>query len=84
MLRVGEERYQVTVRDGQGSTVHDVTARTSDVERLGGPHDSPEAFVRACFEFLLAREPKEAILARFDVTDIANYFPEFDTQISRG
>ena len=33
------------------------------------------------FEFLLAREPASQILRRFDVADIARYFPEFDREI---
>jgi hypothetical protein len=40
--------------------------------------------VRACFDFLLEREPKESILRSFDVTVIGRYFPEFETTIRRG
>jgi hypothetical protein len=39
--------------------------------------------VRAAFAFLLDREPKEAILARFDVAVIARYFPEFERELPR-
>jgi hypothetical protein len=84
VLRVGDERFQVTVREGGGETVHEVTASTADVERLGAPYASAEGFVRACFAFLLAREPKESILRTFDVTDIGRYFPEFEREISSG
>jgi hypothetical protein len=46
----------------------------------GGQH-SPAACIEAAFRFLLDREPKEAILARFDVTLISHYFPEFETRL---
>jgi hypothetical protein len=39
--------------------------------------------VDAAFRFLLDREPKEAILARFDVSLIAQYFPEFEEELPR-
>jgi hypothetical protein len=39
--------------------------------------------VRRSFEFLLEREPKESILASFDLTVIARYFPEYESEIAR-
>ena len=39
--------------------------------------------MRRSFEFLLEREPKESILARFDLSVIARYFPEYDREIAR-
>jgi hypothetical protein len=74
-------RFHVTVREGESSTEHDVTLSASDFERLGSNHRSPEGFVRACFEFLLEREPKESILPAFDVSAIGGYFPEFERRI---
>ncbi|MBI4486577.1 MAG: hypothetical protein HY655_11255 [Acidobacteria bacterium] len=69
-------RYVVTVEEGGGSTTHEVIVWPSDVERYA-PGASPEALVRASFEFLLAREPKEAILRRFELPVIERYFPEY-------
>lgn len=74
-------RFHVTVRERDSSTDHDVTLSASDFERLGSNHRSPEGFVRACFEFLLEREPKESILPTFDVSVIAGYFPDFERRI---
>jgi hypothetical protein len=37
--------------------------------------------VQAGFRFLLDREPKEAILPRFDLAAIAHYFPEFEREL---
>lgn len=84
VLRVADERFHVTVRGDDGETQHDVTAKMTDVERLGSPYGSAEEFVRACFEFLLAREAKESILRTFDIRDIMRYFPEFEREIASG
>lgn len=76
-------RFHVRVADDEGATEHDVTLSRADHERLGSRYPTPEAFIRACFEFLLEREPKESILPSFDVSQIATYFPEFDRKILR-
>ena len=76
-----EGHFSVRVEDG-GSTEHDVTVSAQDLGRLGSGR-TPDAFVRDCFAFLLAREPKESILRSFDVSDIGRYFPEFEREIVR-
>ena len=45
----------------------EITDGTTDVEEL----------VRRSFEFLLEREPKDAILRQFNLQDIEKYFPEY-------
>ncbi|MBI4094462.1 MAG: hypothetical protein HY436_01500 [Candidatus Liptonbacteria bacterium] len=40
-----------------------------------------EALVRKSFEFLLAREPKEAILSSFNLREITGYFPSYEDEI---
>lgn len=84
VTRRSEGAFHVSVREGGSATEHDVTVAASDLERLGSGYASPEEFVRACFTFLLEREPKESILSSFDVTVIGRYFPEFETTIARG
>ena len=83
--RRGEQGEVVTVvvrvREDGSETTHEVTVRARDLAKLGRPSESPESFVRRSFEFLLAREPKEAILSSFDVTVIGRYFPEFERAI---
>jgi hypothetical protein len=76
-------RFHVRVADDASATEHDVTLSRADHERLASRYPSPEEFIRACFEFLLEREPKESILCSFDVSQISTYFPEFDKQIVR-
>jgi hypothetical protein len=52
--------------------------------RLGGSRAAPEELVRRSFEFLLAREPKESILRRFDLPVIGRYFPEYEAEMTKG
>ena len=68
--------YLVTVEDRGTSTTHVVTVRPSDVERYA-PGSAPEELLEASFRFLLEREPKEAILSRFELPVIERYFPEY-------
>jgi hypothetical protein len=75
------ETYDVTVDDGRGSTHHEVAVWPSDVERYA-PGSTPEALIEASFEFLLEREPKEAILRRFELPAIERYFPEYPRRIA--
>ncbi len=75
--------FRVVVTDDNGSSSHMVTVMPSDVERYA-PGSSPEELLEAAFAFLLAREPKEAILSRFELPVIEQYFPEFVDAMGRG
>ncbi len=75
-------RFTVLVLEDDSTSHHVVTLSGADWERLGKGYGSPEAFVEACFGFLLAREPKEQILASFDVSQIGTYFPDFERAIA--
>jgi hypothetical protein len=72
--------YLVTVEEEGSATSHTVTVWPSDVARYA-PGATPEALLEASFEFLLAREPKEAILARFELSVIERYFPDYPATI---
>ena len=43
-----------------------------------------EELIRKSFQFLLEREPKESILAKFNLKLIKSYFPEFEKEIAKG
>ena len=75
--------FRVTVDDGRGSSTHVVTLMPSDVEHYA-PGWTPEELLQAAFAFLLARESRESILARFDFPVIERYFPEFPRVLRRG
>ena len=73
--------YDVMVDDGRGASTFAVTVWPSDVERYA-PGATPEELLEASFEFLLEREPKEAILRQFDLPVIERYFPDYPRVIS--
>jgi hypothetical protein len=75
--------FEVVIREGGGESRHHVTMSRAACDRLAGSEHAPEACIEAAFRFLLDREPKEAILARFDVSVIARYFPEFERELPR-
>jgi hypothetical protein len=81
-IRPGE--YRVRVIEGRSETLHIVTLQPGDHQRLSGGKTQPEELLKRSFEFLLEREPKESILARFDLPVIARYFPEYEREIRRG
>jgi hypothetical protein len=74
--------FAVVVREADGQTRHAVTLKAADHARLA-KDATPEALIEAAFAFLLDREPKEAILSRFDVSVISRYFPEFAKELPR-
>ena len=74
--------FQVTVREGGSQTAHEVTISEDALARLARPDEEPVAFVERCFNFLLEREPKESIMATFDISVIGRFFPEFEETIT--
>ncbi len=77
------EEFKVRVSEGANETRHVVTMKTSEYERISGKKVTPVELVRRAFEFLLQRERKEQILAKFDLTIIGVYFAEFENVIKR-
>jgi hypothetical protein len=76
--QVAPEEFNVRVIEGASETRHVVTMKTSEYERISGKTVAPVELVRRAFEFLLQRERKEQILAKFDLTIIGVYFAEFE------
>jgi hypothetical protein len=77
------DQFRVRVTEGTTETEHAVTMKRSDYERISGQRVAPGELVRYAFEFLLARERKEQILPRFDLTVISHYFDEFEQAMKR-
>ena len=77
----GGPTYHVAVDESGTATSHVVTVWPSDVERYA-PGATPEELLEASFAFLLEREPKEAILSRFELPVIERYFPDYLDRIA--
>ncbi|MGH6827590.1 MAG: hypothetical protein ACREFW_01610 [Rhizomicrobium sp.] len=73
--------FEVAVRQSGSETRHRVTMDKKTWDRLGEGRHAPEDCIKASFRFLLDREPKESILAGFDVALISRYFPEFERDL---
>lgn len=78
-----EDRWQffVMVTEGETMTKHDVALTRAYYEKVTKKNVSPEEFVKRSFDFLLAREPKESILRKFDISIIQRYFPEYESKV---
>ena len=62
-------------------TSHVLNLSAADLARLAPGAAEPDDLVRRSFAFLLAREPKESILGRFDLPLIGRYYPEYEREI---
>jgi hypothetical protein len=81
--KVDQFKFRVRVIEGGSESTHDVTVSPGQLAKLAGDKSQPEELVRRSFEFLLEREPKESILARFDLSVISRYFQEYESEMSR-
>ena len=68
---------------GASESVHRVTLSRKDYLRITEEKITSEELLRRSFEFLLEREPKESILARFDLPVIGRYFPEYERELAK-
>lgn len=70
--------FSVRVVDEAGESRHEVRMSRTTFKSLTKDSHSPEQCVDAAFRFLLDREPRQAILTRFDINLISTYFPDFE------
>lgn len=75
--------YRVEVRDPRSATTHVVTISPGYPAAIGCGDVPPQELIRASFDFLLEREPGSAILRRFRLDEIADYFPDYPAAIGR-
>lgn len=73
---------EVVVDHAGAHAMHSVRVSRKDVERWawGSDRKDVESLVARSFEFLLEREPPNAILSTFDLSVIQRYFPEYDSK----
>jgi hypothetical protein len=81
--KLRESEFRVRVIEGHSESAHFVTLTQADYDTLTGGKIEPGELLKRSFEFLLAREPKESILPRFDLPLIGRYFPEFERELKR-
>jgi hypothetical protein len=76
---IGNEVYRVTVEQAGSTSTHEVTVSRDEAAKHPGV--ATEEFIEASFRFLLDREPREAILRRFELAVISRYFPEYESRL---
>jgi hypothetical protein len=77
-------RVEVTESEGSGSqTRHQVSMDKEYYEKILTGIIGPEDFVKKSFEFLLKRKGKDSILKEFDLKQITEHFPEYETEIKK-
>lgn len=82
VVQTSETSVRVTVIDGYGPTIHDVTSAAADIARHA-PGINAGRPLTASSEFMLQREPNESIVRRFDFPFIEYYFPGYPVTIRR-
>lgn len=73
----------VSVGTDAAATHHRVTVDRALLDRLRPGAEQPDELVRDSFAFLLAREPREAILREFELPVIGRYFSDWESEIAR-
>jgi len=74
-------RFRVVIGGFTDPTHHYVTVDATYWRTLTKEEISPEELVEKSIKFLLEREAKESILVSFNLHDINQYFPEYETDI---
>jgi hypothetical protein len=81
---------QITVTQQAGGTFrvqtpagtsHEVSVPAGFAASLGHGDVAPDELVKASFEFLLEREPATAIMRKFSLDVISQYFPGYPAEI---
>ena len=82
--RPGDAGWHCTVTLGPdaGATTHEVRSTARSLDDLA-PGCTPEELVRASFEFLLEREPRETIMRSFELPIIGRFFADYRDEILR-
>lgn len=78
-----QQDFVVTVEEKGSRTEHNVTLDDDYWRDLTQGRITKEELIKRSFEFLLERESKESILAKFNVRIIKGYFPEFEREIRK-
>lgn len=80
VVSLQNNRYEVTVTD-RTTTTHHVTVNPAYADSLTKGLCSQAELVKQSFVFLLAHEANTSILRSFDLSVIAQYFPDYEHTI---
>ena len=75
--------FLVEVGHGDGLIEYIIELDRDYWTRLTNRRIEPAELIRLTFEFLLDHESKELILKKFNITDVAGHFPNYENEIKR-
>lgn len=78
-----EQEFLITIEEKGSISKYTVTLDDAYYQNLTAGKIIKEELIKASFEFLLEREPKESILSKFNLRVIKNYFPEFEEELKK-
>lgn len=81
VTKIAPGKFRVRISESGGETMHVVSLKAADFQRLTGGRIPEEDLVEQSFHFLLGHEPKESILREFDLSVISRYFPQYEAAI---
>lgn len=82
VIEVNASTFHVTVSANR-MTEHEVTVQPEYAVKLCSGSMSTLELVKKSFEFLLERESNTSILRKFDLRVISQYFPAYESEISK-
>jgi len=80
--QLDEQHFEVSIQ-ASSPTTHRVSVSTEYAAKLTHGKFTTAELIKRSFEFLLARESNTSILRSFDLSVIARYFPEYESEIQR-
>ena len=75
--------FLVELGHGEGLIEYFIDVDKDYWTRLTSRRVEPADLVRETFRFLLDKQPKEVILKRFNIAEVAGQFPVFEHEIKR-
>ena len=79
--KLDKDLFLVKVLENDSETSHKVNVSDKNLKYLTNNKINKKELIKLSFEFLLKREPKESILAEFDIMVISTYFPEYKNEL---
>lgn len=80
--QLDEQHFEVSIQ-ASSPTTHRVSVGPEYAATLTHGRFSTAELIKRSFDFLLARESNTSILRSFDLSVIARYFPEYESEIQR-
>lgn len=81
--QLGKWQFEVTITNANDNYEYTVTLDKDYYMELTKEKIPAGQLIQDAFMFLLAHEPKDKILKEFDLSQIKDYFPDFEKQIKQ-